>query len=142
MIPEDASSCLIRSACEKCACLRCAVKSSSILSAPGCIVCNLILSQTKLNGFQGSGLGGMLGTPMGGATGGATGDPGSGLSALLSNMGGMGGLGAFGNMGTQPVSDPETAYASQLQQLQVYNGAFRKQILFLSWNLDHTNISK
>lgn len=74
----------------------------------------------------------MLGTPVGGAPGGGAGDPGSGLSALL---GSMGGLGALGNMGVQPVSDPETAYASQLQQLQVKIDQFRFNVRYLPVSL-------
>lgn len=73
-------------------------------------VCS-IPSQCRL---KGSGLGGMFGAPGERTTGGTNpADPGAGLAALL------GGMGSLGAMGPPPVSDPESTYASQLQQLQV-----------------------
>ncbi len=78
----------------------------------------MIQMQQAVQQLQGSGLvppgaGGLPGL------GGAGGDM-SGLAALLGGGGG-GGFGGFGGGGggVPPVADPETAYASQLTQLQV-----------------------
>ncbi len=75
----------------------------------------MIQMQQAVQQLQGSGLvppgaGGLPGL------GGAGGDM-SGLAALLGGGGG-GGFGGGGG-GVPPVADPETAYASQLTQLQV-----------------------
>lgn len=74
---------------------------------------------------------GGAGGALGGATGGAPGSGAAGsgampdLGALMSMLGGMGGgMGGVGALGApQPVADPETAYASQLQQLRVSGAA-------------------
>lgn len=84
--------------------------------------------QQAMQQLQGSPLFGQLGAAAG--TPGATATPGTGqtdpnalLAALTGGFGGMGGLGALGGLGgfpaaTPPVADPETAYATQLTQLQ------------------------
>jgi hypothetical protein len=66
-----------------------------------------------LTGLMGGGDGGAGGAPGGGGAGGMP-----DLSAMMAALGGMGGMG--GGLGLpQPVADPDTAYATQLQQLQV-----------------------
>ena len=88
----------------------------------------MIQMQQAVQQLQGSGLvppgaGGLSGL------GGAGGDM-AGLAALLGGGGGggFGGLGGGGG-GVPPVADPETAYASQLTQLQVgINSTFHKVI--------------
>ena len=89
----------------------------------------MIQMQQAVQQLQGSGLGppGAGGLP---GLGGAGGDM-AGLAALLGGGGGggFGGLGGGGG-GVPPVADPETAYASQLTQLQVgIKSTFHKVIV-------------
>jgi ubiquilin len=83
--------------------------------------------QTMLQGMMG-GLGAGAGTGAAGA--GAAGAAGTEamnpLAALMAGMGGLGGMGA-GLGAPAPVADPATAYATQLQQLQVRRGKASEQ---------------
>jgi ubiquilin len=79
--------------------------------------------QQAMQQLQGNPLfGGMLGASGAGAAGGAPGAPGgagvAGLQDMLAAMGGLGGGLGAGFGAPAAVADPETAYASQLQQLQ------------------------
>jgi ubiquilin len=78
----------------------------------------IIQMQQTMQQLQGNPLfGGMLGA--GAGAGRAPGAMGGGLESLLAGIGGLGAAGMGAGMGAPPpAADPETAYATQLQQLQ------------------------
>lgn len=77
---------------------------------------NPAMLASMLSGLGGAAAGGDA--AVGGAPAGAGGNPGlEGLMGMFQNAMQMGGLGGFGQ--PAPVADPATAYAAQIQQLQV-----------------------